>query len=267
MDDETDPSGGQRAAGPGETAPADGTGVTGDGRDSPYGDTWVYESIVGALPGVSVSAASAIAIQFVTFQTGILVLALWYDLWEAALAGTAAVIVATGGSFVMSRMGTEIRALDAPLAYRRLLFGSSVEVVLGVLAFVALVTHLFVFDPGQGGTPLVESLFGPDPPLVVVYLALLVLWDLAYRIGTSWWASVVAVWRSYVYDFDPATAAAYRQIDAYNVAFGLLQLLLVPFLLDHPVLLTVVLGHVGAVTGAAALSVVLLWAGTDRRPG
>ena len=53
-----------------------------------------------------------------------------------------------------------VRHLQPPTAYRRLLFGSSVEVVLAVLAFVALVTHLLVFDPATGGS-LVGTLFGP----------------------------------------------------------------------------------------------------------
>lgn len=222
-----------------------------------FGSTWVYESIVGALPGITVPPLVAVGIQVTVFQVGILVLAVWYGFWEAAIAGTAAVLVAAAGSFIMSRMGKQIRALDAPRPYRRLLFGSGVEVVLGVLAFIALVTHLFVFDPQQPGESLLTSLFGPEPPMVVIYCTLLVLWDLAYRIGTSWWASVVAVWRSYAYEFDAATRSAYRRIDAWNVVFGLIQLLLVPFLLDHPVLLVAVLGHVCAVTVAAGLSILL----------
>lgn len=226
-------------------------------RPDEFGSTWVYESIVGALPGITVPPLAAVGIQFGVFQGGILVLALWYGFWDAAVAGTVAVIVAAAGSYIMTRMGQQIRTLDAPIAYRRLLFGSSVEVVLGVLAFVALVTHLFVFDPRQSSDPLLTALFGSEPPMLVIYFTLLVLWDLAYRIGTGWWASVVAVWRSYVYEFDAPTRRAYRRIDAWNVAFGGIQLLLVPLLLDHPVLLVVVVGHVCAVTVAAGLSILL----------
>ncbi|MFA1609599.1 DUF7530 family protein [Halobellus rubicundus] len=213
----------------------------------PYGETWVYESIVGAVPGVDLTDLQAMAIQLVLFETGVLVLAWAYDLWNAVLPGTVAVAVAAAGSVVMRRFGRRTRRLDLPEPYRRLLFGSSIEVVLGVLAFVALVTHLFVFDPQTAGPGLLEGLFGPEPPVPAVYLTLLILWDLCYRIGTSWWAAVVALWRSLRFEVDPETARQLRRLDATNVAFGLFQLAMVPFLLDRPVLLVAVGGHVVAV--------------------
>jgi len=231
----------------------------GEAPETEFGETWVYESIVGALPGVDVSPRAALAIQVVAFEVGVVGLGLAYGLpTRAMVAGTAAVLVSTAGSAAMLRLSREIRALDAPEPYRRLLFGTSVEVVLGVLAFVALVTHLFVYDPANSGSPLVSSLLGERPPTLVVYLTLLVLWDVTYRIGTSWWACVVAVWRSVRYDFDPATARAYQRVDALALAFGALQSLLVPFVLDRSVLLAALLGHLVAVTTTTGLSVGLL---------
>ena len=229
----------------------------GHGRTPEYGETWVYESIVGALPGIEISRPLAVGIQLLVFEAGVLLLAWYYDLWAAAAAGTVAVLVAAAGSVEMLRIGSLARSVDAPEAYRRLLFGSSIEVVLAVLAYVALVTYLFAFDV-RSGTPLVESLFGPDPPLAVVYLTLLVLWDLCYRIGTGWWASVVALWRSARFRFDARTARVLRRADLETMGFGLVQLLLVPFLADHPVLLAAVVGHVLAETTVTGLSVVLL---------
>ena len=222
-----------------------------------YGETWVYESIVGALPGVDLTRAEAIAIQLLAFEGAVLALAWYYDLWTAAIAGTVAVVVAAVGSAEMIRISRFVRSADAPEPYRRLLFGSSVEVVLTVLAFVALVTHLFVFDP-RTGTPLIEELFGSEPPLLVVYLALLVLWDVCYRIGTGWWAAVVALWRSVRYRFDAETAATLRRADRETMLFGFVQLLLVPFVLEHPVLLFVLFGHVAAVTLVTGLSLAAL---------
>ncbi|WP_331235506.1 DUF7530 family protein [Natronorarus salvus] len=221
-----------------------------------YGETWVYESIVGALPGIDLSDRAAVALQFSLFQVGLLVLAAVYDLWTAVLAGTAAVVVAAAGSVVMLRMGAAIRSTSAPEPYRRLIFGSSVEVVLGVLAFIALVTHLFVFDPGTSEEPLIEAFFGPEPSMVAVYLMLLVLWDLCYRIGASWWTAVISLWRSYAYPTTPEAAVAFRRVDRLNIGFGLIQLLLVPFVLDRPVLLVAITGHVVAVTVVCSLSIV-----------
>lgn len=213
-----------------------------------YGDTWVYESIVGAVPGVDLTDWQAVAIQLALFETGVLLLAWFYDLPDAVLPGTVAVAVAAAGSGVMRQFGRRTRRLDLPEPYRRLLFGSSIEVVLGILAFVALVTHLFVFDPRTGSPSLLEWLFGSDLPIPAVYLTLLILWDLCYRIGTSWWAAVVALWRSWRYEFDPETARRLRRLDALNVGFGLTQLAMIPFLLDRPVLLVAVGGHIVAVT-------------------
>lgn len=227
-----------------------------------YGEAWTYESIVGALPGVDLSEPQAVAFQFVLFEVLILLFAWVYDLWTAAIAGTAAVAVAVVGSVAMLRLGAGTRSLSLPGTYRRVLFGSSIEVVLAVLAFIALVTHLFVFDPQQaaaaGEPTLVEELFGPDPPVVAVYLMLLVLWDLCYRIGTSWWTAVVALWRSYRYQFDAETVSALRRLDATNVGFAVAQLLLIPFVIDEPVLLLAVGGHVVAVSVVSTTALVTL---------
>jgi hypothetical protein len=220
-----------------------------------YGDAGVYESIVGALPGVDVSSSTAIGIQVLAFEAGVLLVAGLYGLWTGALVGTAAVAVAAIGSALMLTYARRIRELDAPEAYRRLLFGSNVEVVLGVLAFVAVVTHLFVYDPRAAAEPLVGTLLGEEPPVLATYLTLLVLWDVVYRIGTSWWAAVAAVWRAYTFDFDGGRRRAFARVDGLNFAFAAVQLLFVPFVLDRPVLLVVLLGHVLAVAAATALSV------------
>lgn len=218
-----------------------------------YGETWVYESIVGALPGVDLTEGQAVAIQLVLFEATVLVFGWYYALPGAVLAGTAAVAVAAVGSVAMLRFSRTTRAVPLPEAYRRLLFGSNVEVVLAVLAFVALVTHVFVFDPS-----LFAGLFGPDPPVVVVYLTLLVLWDLCYRIGASWWAAVVSLWRSVRYRFDAESATSLRRADAINVGFAATQLALLPFLADQPVLRLAVGGHVVAVGVVAGAAILLL---------
>ncbi|MEF8784438.1 MAG: hypothetical protein V5A45_00785 [Haloarculaceae archaeon] len=230
-----------------------------DGERVPpeYGETWVYESIIGALPGIHISPTVALAIQFVGFEVAILLLAWYYQLWTAAIAGTIAVAVATVGSAEMLRIARVTRGEDVPDAYRRLLFSSNVEVVLSVLAYIALITHLFVWDPRTATEPLVTRLFGTEPPILVVYLMLLILWDVCYRIGTGWWASITALWRSARFRFDAETRRSLRRADLEAFGFGLLQLAFVPFLLDQPVLLAAVVGHVIAVLTVTGLAVAL----------
>jgi hypothetical protein len=231
-----------------------------------FGETWAYESIVTALPGIDLSRGAAVALQIVLFEVLILGAAWYFDLWPAALAGTAAVFVAAVGSVEMLRISTLVRAEALPDSYRQLLFGSSIEVVLGVLAYVALVTHLFVFDPQRSAEPLIAVL-GADDSFVVVYLMLLVLWDVCYRIGTGWWYSITSLWRSARYRFDPRTARALRRADLENIGFGMLQLLLLPFVAGRPVLAAVLLGHVAAVAGVSGLSALVLTVRSRRSPG
>ena len=226
--------------------------------DVEHGDTWVYESLVTAIPGVGLSESQAVALQIGVFEAGVLVLAWWYGLPAAVVPGTVAVAVAAAGSVAMLRISRRVRALDVPDPFLRTLFGSSVEVVLGVLAFVGLVTYLFSVDPQGGETPFMTTLLGENLPAPAVYLTLLVLWDLCYRIGTAWWLAVANLWGARRFAFDPDTSASVRRIAELNVVFGGVQAALLPFLRAEPVLFVAVTGHlvaVGVVSLAARLSV------------
>lgn len=218
-------------------------------RETEYGEAWTYESIVGAFPGFTLSDRVALAVQFVLFEGSVLVLAAIYDLWNAVPAGTAAVVVATAGSGLMLTLGGRIRTLETPEPYNRLLFGSSIEVVLGVLSFTGLITYLFVVGPRRAGPPLFESLLGPTPPPAAVFLTLLILWDLCYRIGTGWWASVTGLWFVVRYRdrLTPRLRSQLRPVSLLTIAFAVLQLLLVPFVRTEPLLVVAIVGHVVAV--------------------
>ena len=198
------------------------------------------------IPGLGVSRTMAVALQFVIFEVGVVGLGWYYGTWNAVAAGTVAVVVAAVGSVEMHRLGAKNRLLGTPPEHKRLLFGSSIEIVLGVLAFIALITYLFAWG-GAAGPTLIDRLFGADPPLPVVYLTLLILWDLTYRIGTSWWSAVVALWRAIRVDLPAEERATVRRLDAENIGFSVVQLALVPFLLTEPILLGAVVGHVIAV--------------------
>ena len=232
--------------------------MSGEARRPEYGETWVYESIVGALPGIQLPTWAALAIQLVVFEVAVVALSWYYDTWNVAIAATAVIFVATVGSVEMLRISTLVRRIDVPPTYRALLFSSNMEVVLSVLAYIALLTHLFVFDPQTTDGSLLRTLFGEEPPVLVVYLMLLILWDICYRIGTGWWASVTGLWRSFRFRFEPDTARVFQRADIETWGFGVLQLVLVPFVLDHRVLLAALLAHVTAVTVVTGISVVML---------
>ncbi|MFB6227147.1 MAG: hypothetical protein ABEH88_00930 [Halobacteriales archaeon] len=219
-----------------------------------FGDTWVFESIVGAVPGITIPARFAVGVQFVGFEVAVITLGAVYGLREAMIAGTIAVAVAAAGSAAMLDLGEQLRELDTPPSYRHILFGSSIEVVLGVLAYVGLLTYLFVFDP-RDGTTLMTELLGENPPLLPSYLLLLISWDVCYRIGTGWWAAVAALYRSRRFSFDAETTAAFRQLDLRTAGFALVQVALLPPLLSHPPLALAVGGHIIAVWVVVAASV------------
>lgn len=222
-----------------------------------YGETWVYEGIVGAVPGIDLDGRVALLVQFVLFESAVLVLAAVYGLWWAGVAGTVAVVVTTAGSAQMVRIARLVRGERIPNQYRRFLFASNIEVVLAVFAFSALITYLFVFDGQTGGEGLIESLLGSDPPVLAVYVLLLIVWDVCYRIGAAWWSSVAALWRSVTFRFDDETRRGLKRADLETAAFGVLQLAFVPFLLDQPLLLGLLVGHVGAVLLVTSLAIVL----------
>ena len=220
-----------------------------------FGDTWVYENLVGGIPGLDLSARGAIGIQFLLFETLVVGLTLAYGLPLSALvAGTVGVVVAAAGSVAMLYIGAATRELALPDAHRRLLFGSGVETLFGVLGFVTTVTYLLT---GTGSTPF-EALVGGPSPAPVTFVTLLILWDLCYRIGTSWWTALVSLWRSLRYRVSPDTARRCRRIDAATVGFGLLELALLPFVLDRPLLVWALVGHVVAVTAVSTAATLLL---------
>lgn len=217
-----------------------------------YGETWVYESLVGAIPGLNLSDRAALGLQFVVFEGLVLALAAVYDLWTAVPAATAAVGVAVIGSWLMLLFSRTLRGLEPPEPYARLLFGSSIELVLSVVSFVLFVTYAFVVD-----SALLADLLGSDPPAAAVALLLLVVWDVIYRIGACWWATVVGLWRALHYSFGTETTRQLTRLDSLNVTFAGVQVLLVPFVLDYTILVAAVVGHLVAVVVVALSTVVL----------
>jgi len=193
----------------------------------------------------------------VVFEALVLAVAAVYDLWNAVPAATVAVVVAVAGSWLMLTFSRTVRSLAPPEPYRQLLFGSSIELALSVLAFVLFVTYLFVVDPRGAGSTLLTELLGTNPPVVAVVLLLLICWDVIYRIGACWWATVAGFWRALNYPFDAETTRRLTRLDALNVAFAGVQVTLVPFVFDHPILVIAVVGHLVAVVVVSLGSVLL----------
>ena len=229
--------------------------------ERPPGESeWVYESIVRSVPGINTSRRVALAVQLFGFEAAILLLAVWYDRPAAAIAGTVAVVVSVAGSVFMLGLSKAVRRERAPDGYRRLLFGSRIEIVLGLLAFIVLIVYVFVYDPRQPGEALVTTILGERPPVLFAFVLLVVGWDVAYRIGVGWWASVVGLWRSLYLreELSTQTRARFRRLDGATIGYAGIQLLVVPVLAGHPLLQLAVVGHAVAVAVVSGASILLL---------
>lgn len=222
---------------------------------------WVYESIIRSIPGVNASRSVALAVQLLGFEATILILAAWYDLPKAAIAGTVTIVVSVAGSVFMLALSRAVRRETVPPAYRQLLFGSRIELVFGLLAFFVLLVYVFVYDPRQLGETLLTSVLGDRPPAVFVFVFLVIGWDAAYRIGVGWWTSVVGLWRTYQHrgELSPAIRSRFRRLDAATIGYATIQLLLIPVLAGHPLLQFSVVGHTIAVAFVSGASILLLW--------
>lgn len=226
--------------------------------DPEPGTGWVYEHIVTAVPGATMSARRAIALQFLGFEGVVLALGVGYGLpTDAIVAGTAAVVVATAGSVAMVTIGAAVRAADPHPAYERVLFGSKIEVVLGVVSYALLSTFLLV--GALGSEPgLLEGVLGRNPPIPAVFVAFVLAWDVCYRIGVGWWASLVGCWRSVTGRFEPDSVGTLRRADAATIGFAVVQLVMIPVVLSAPLLALAVLGHVAAVILVSGASLAAL---------
>lgn len=220
---------------------------------------WAYVSLISTLPGLSLPPRRALALQFVAFEGAAVALSAWYGLWEALPFATVAVAVATSGSGLMVTLSDRLRSLDPPEPYRRTLFDSGVDVVMGLVAFIALLTYLLVARP-SAGTGAVLGFFGGDPRAGAVAFGLLVAWDLCYRIGTAWWVSLTGLWRSvrFAPSIDRVARREYVRLDLLTIGFAGLQLLLVPFVRGDRLLGLAVVGHVAAVVVVTSASAALL---------
>ncbi|MFB6113809.1 MAG: hypothetical protein ABEJ58_06865 [Halodesulfurarchaeum sp.] len=177
-----------------------------------------------------------------------------------AVVGSVGVLVSVGGSIFMLHVSRAIRRGACPQRYQDLLFGSRIEIVLGLLSFFVLVVYAFVYDPRQPGETLIRTVLGDRPPLIATYVLLVIGWDVAYRIGVGWWASVVGFWRSFRFggELSDSSRKRFRRTDGMTIGFAFVQLVLVPVLSGHPMLQYAIVGHVLAVVVVSGISIIQL---------
>jgi len=120
---------------------------------------------------------------------------------KSAILGSLAIITVAIWSQIAIYIGPEIRSLRDPSSpqerriideYKRILFSKErYEVVIGLVIF-SLVLYYLLFTSNVS----LSRWLGPNLHPVSVLLIALLLWDIAYRIGLSLWASLTSLNRS-----------------------------------------------------------------------
>lgn len=217
---------------------------------------WAYVSLVTAVPGITLDPRIALPAQFLAFEAVTVALTAWYDLWPAVGVATVSIALATVGSGLMVRLRSVVRAQHPRSTYRFLLFESGADVAMGLVAFIALLTYVIV-ESRPPGPDVFERIVGVQLPAPALFLALVVAWDLCYRIGVGWWASVTGCWRSLRHGAgdSPERRRAFRRADALTIAFALSQVVLLALLRSEPILAALVAGHVVAVGLVSGVSI------------
>lgn len=230
-------------------------------RDRPLGQSeWIFESLIRVVPGINGSRRRALLAQFVGFELAVLGLAWYHGLAWAGIVGTVGVIVSVAGSVCMLRLAAIGRETSVSERYRTVLFASNVELVLGLLAFLLLLVYVFVIDPTNPGESLLEAVAGSPPAPSLTFLFLLIAWDVTYRIGVGWVASLLGCWQTIRnrHSFSVADRRRFHQTATDTIGFAGVQVFLLPVLSGHPLLQLAIAGHVLAVITVSGLSLLLL---------
>jgi hypothetical protein len=154
----------------------------------------------------------------------------------------------------MSLLSERIHSANPPDSYRRVVFDSSIDIVMGLIAFITVITYLLIdaYNPTNG---FLARLFAGAPPAPVIFFALIIAWDLTYRIGIGWWTSITSLWRTVMVRTGQSRHYDYHYADLYTIAFAALQLLLLPFLWPDRFLSYLLIGHVAAVLIVSSLAI------------
>jgi uncharacterized pyridoxamine 5'-phosphate oxidase family protein len=164
---------------------------------------WLYEQLLDRIPPFSVLPRKAkVPLQLALMEAVGLSIAFYMSLpAETAILGSLAVIAVGIWSQIAVHMGPEIRGLRDPSSalekkiideYKRTLFSRErYEVVVGLVIFSLVLYYLFFTSNASLSRWLGSKLY----PISMLLVALL-LWDIAYRMGLTLWASLISLNRS-----------------------------------------------------------------------
>jgi uncharacterized pyridoxamine 5'-phosphate oxidase family protein len=164
---------------------------------------WLYEELLDRTPPFSVMPTKIrVPLHLALMEVVGLATAFYMSLpVKSVILGSLAIITVAIWSQMAIYVGPEIRSLRDPSSpqerriigeYKRSLFSRErYELLIGLVIF-GLVLYYLLFT---SNVPLSRWL-GPSPHPVSILLVTLLLWDIAYRMGLSVWASLASLHRS-----------------------------------------------------------------------
>jgi len=237
---------------------------------------WIYEEIVDRVPPFKwLSSTYDVLAQLLLVEAvGVLAFIYFEMPFEAVLYGSLAIcytVVWSAGCLFIApslrklRSPTHDSELEVLESYRsRILLNRGFELVGGLVFFAFLVGYMIV------DSSILQELLGSGfgNPLLFILIAVLA-WDVAYRLGLSFVATLLAAYRSL-----QLSRAARRRIgleytaysevrtlkflDSVNLYWGASAILLLPLASLVPLLFWGLLGFLGAILGLSALSLMAM---------
>jgi len=164
---------------------------------------WLYEELLDRTPPFSALPTKIrVPLQLALMEAVGLATAFYMSLpVKSVILGSLAIITVAIWSQIAIYIGPEIRSLRDPSSpqerriigeYKQILFSRErYEVLIGLVIF-SLVLYYLLFTSNAS----LSRWLGPSLHPVSVLLVALLLWDIAYRIGLSLWASLTSLNRS-----------------------------------------------------------------------
>ncbi len=242
---------------------------------------WVHEIILENVPPFSwLPRGYNVALQMFLMEVIGASIAVFLSLpYLSILFGSLAILVISLWSFLIYHIGVTIHLLEPPSAplekkvieqYQRSLFSQRhYELYLAFSVLVFLLSYLIFFQQS-----LVGYWLGGKLSLPLLILVVLILWDISYRLGVGLWSALIAFKRSTSLlrvskMRTKMRYTAYRELktlkrmDAINLVFGLVTLLLYPLFSFDITLFAGLLAYATAILLFSAASLIVI----ERVPG
>ncbi len=236
-------------------------------------EKWIYELIVERVPPFSYfNRENAVLLQlFIMLLAGVLISSLANLPAISAVMGALTILVVVLWSRLTLVIAPMIRTFRPSLSemereiverYRKLLFSRyRPEFIIGAGFFIPLILHLF------RDMTLFQHYLRSN--IYVIFFALVLIWDVAYRAGIGFWVCIMNFVRSYrllkasrmreAMDYTFLNdLKMMKRIDRNSLSFGVAGFLLIPVIYPDPILTSAVMLYSLFLIALSGLSIFII---------